>query len=402
MDDTPQFQQLRRLREEVQAELTGNILPYWSAKMPDNEHGGFLGRIDGLENPHPGAPKGSVLNGRILWTFSAAFRRLADPACKAIADRAQSYILRNFMDTEFGGVYWMLDAEGHPLETKKQVYAQAFVLYGLAEHYRATGEEQSLEAAIRLFGLLEQHSFDPLDDGYFEAYDRQWNLLDDLRLSDKDANEKKTMNTHLHVLEAYSNLMRVWPDERLRRQLRNLVQLFLRRFMSGQYYFHLFFDERWQLRSSTRSYGHDIEGSWLLHEAAGLSGDSALLNEVSVVAVKMATSVLQEGLAADGGLIYERREDGSTDTDRHWWPQAEAMVGFVNAWQISGDARFADAALRVWEYVREHLIDRQNGEWYWLVDSEGKPSVADDKAGPWKCPYHNGRACMELMDRLPV
>ena len=392
--------QLQQLRDEVREELTTNILPYWLNRAQDPVHGGFIGRIDGSDIPHVDAPKGSVLNGRILWTFSAAYRRLKDPAFKEMADRAQGYILNHFVDRHAGGVFWMLDASGHALETKKQVYAQAFVLYGLAEHFRATGTEASRDMAVQLFELLERHSFDPLDDGYFEAYDRNWSLLDDLRLSDRDANEKKTMNTHLHVLEAYSNLFRVWPDERLQRQLRNLVQIFLRRFLGEQDHFHLFFDEQWQLRSSIRSYGHDIEGSWLLCEAAELVNDPDLLEEVRSRAVLMAESVIQEGLDPDGGLIYERREDGSMNTDRHWWPQAEAMVGFINAWQISHNPAFAEAAHRIWEFTKENLIDRKNGEWFWLVDRDGQPNREEDKAGPWKCPYHNGRACMELMDRL--
>ena len=391
---------LQQLRGEVREELTTNILPYWSTRAQDPVQGGFIGRIDGSDIPHPDAPKGSVLNGRILWTFSAAYRRLKDPAYRAIADRAQDYILKHFVDRDAGGVFWMLDASGRPLETKKQVYAQAFVLYGLAEHFRATGTEASCDMAVQLFELLEKHSFDPLDDGYFEAYDRNWCLLDDLRLSDRDANEKKTMNTHLHVLEAYSNLFRVWPDERLQRQLRNLVQIFLRRFLGEQDHFHLFFDEKWQLRSSIRSYGHDIEGSWLLCEAAELVNDPELLEEVRSRAVLMAESVMQEGLDPEGGLIYERLEDGTMNTDRHWWPQAEAIVGFINAWQISQNLAFAEAALRIWDFTKENLIDRKNGEWFWLADREGRPNREEDKAGPWKCPYHNGRACMELMDRL--
>ena len=225
------MESLKRLIPELSEELRDDILPFWIG-LEDRERGGFFGRMDGTGVLHPDAPKGVVMHARILWTFSAAYRLFGDPACRAAAGVAGAFLLGKFCDGEYGGVYWSLSADGRPLETKKQFYGLSFAVYGLSEYYRATGDREALDAAVRLYGEIERHAFDPQYDGYFEASDRAWNLLDDMRLSDKDANEKKTMNTHLHILEAYTNLYRVWPDPGLRQKLSNLLRLFLRRLLS--------------------------------------------------------------------------------------------------------------------------------------------------------------------------
>ena len=381
-------------------ELIQNILPFWMTKMVDDKHGGFYGRIDGLNMLHERAHKGIILNARILWTFSAAHLQTANRDYLKAAIRAYDYFIHHFMDESDGGVYWMLNYKGEAINTRKQIYAQAFAIYALSEYYKVTKQQEVLDQAIALFRLIETYSFDSQSNGYLEAFDQEWRLLLDLRLSEKDANEAKTMNTHLHILEAYTNLYQVWPDELLRRRLNNLIELFRDRFISNAFHFHLFFDEFWNLKSDSFSFGHDIEGSWLLAEAAHTLGDEILIKEIDELAIQMVEASL-EGMDQDGGLMNEAGPFGLEDSDKHWWPQAEALVGLVNAWQITGNAKYLDHAGQTWTFIKNKIVDRTYGEWHWRVTKEGEVIHSEDKAGPWKCPYHNGRAMLELMKRLP-
>lgn len=388
------------LKEEMHSHLVKEILPYWMSNTLDHEYGGFVGRIDGHGQLHNKAGKGSVLNARILWTFSEAYERFKNTEYLDTADRAFEYLINQFIDKEHGGVFWMLDYRGNPVETKKQVYAQAFVLYAFSAYYKITKKKAALNAAIELFHLIEKHTFDNKENGYFEAYDRKWNLLDDLRLSEKDANEMKTMNTHLHILEAYTALYEIWKDKLLQKQLKNLIQLFINRFVSDDFRFRLFFDEHWQSKSNEISFGHDIEGSWLMQEAAEVLGDEEIIVKTKELSISMANAVIDHGIDHDGGLMNEAGTKGISDTDKHWWPQAEAIVGFVNAWQNSSDPKYLLLANSVWEFTKNKIIDYENGEWWFRVNKVGEPYLHEDKVGPWKCPYHNGRACLEIFKRL--
>ena len=386
------------LRSELERELIERILPFWMTRVVDERNGGFLGYIDGSGVSRPDAPKGGVVNARILWTFSAAHRVIGDAAYRATADRALDYFRSRFIDTVYGGVRWMLDAHGKPTDERKYVYAQAFGIYALAEHHRATGDRQSLEHAIELYRLVERHAYDGRHGGYHEAFNREWELLEDVRLSEEDAAEPKSINTHLHVLEAYSNLYRVWPDTQLRQRLAMLVALFTGTIIppdSG----HVvsFFDNDWTPKSTVVSYGHDIEASWLLLEAAGVLGDNRLRERALRVALRVAATTLTEGLDPIGG-VYISGGPGA-DTDKEWWPQAEAIVGFVNAYQAGGRPEFLDAAATTWDFTKRHLLDMKNGEWHRRVSRDGAVRPGHEKVGPWKCPYHTSRACLEVMER---
>lgn len=378
---------------EFQKELTQHILPFWSQKMLDNENGGFYGRMDGDNCVHPRANKGAVLNCRILWTFSAAYRLLQLPEYLLIAQRAYDYIERYFVDREYGGVFWELDALGNPVNTKKQTYAQGFALYGFSEFYRATGDVHALEYAIAFYRLIENRRDE--QGGYLEAYTRRWEPIEDVRLSDKDQNEVKTMNTHLHVLEPFTNLLRVWRDEALIASQRRLIDIFTEKILDkNTFHLGLFFDEKWTLKSHGVSYGHDIEASWLLYEAAEALGDKTLLEKIKRLSLQIADAAA-EGLQPDGSMIYES-EDNKKDEDRHWWVQAETVVGMAYAYHNSGNEIYKLRAQKTWEYIQNNLTDRTNGEWYWSRRVDGTINRTDDKAGFWKCPYHNGRMCMEI------
>jgi mannobiose 2-epimerase len=387
------------LKQQVKEELMQNILPFWMGKMKDSEQGGFYGQIKGDGQLIPEADKGGILNARILWTFSSAYLQVKNPIYLEMANRAKTYIQDHFFDPEFGGTYWTISFDGKPVDTKKQIYSQAFFLYAYSEHYRASGDESSLQTAIELFRIIEKYSFDPQLNGYYEAYSRDWVLLEDLRLSEKDENEKKTMNTHLHILEAYTNLFRVWKDEELRKQLRNLIRIFTEKIVNqNTFHLDLFFDEGWNTKSTIVSYGHDIEASWLIDEAARVLGDQELLSQVQKICIKIA-EVSCDGLQADGSLVYEL-DKGHLETDRHWWVQSEAVVGFLNAFELTGNKEWLVKAENCWKYISENLVDHAGGEWFWSISDEGIINRNDDKAGFWKCPYHNSRMCLEIMMRV--
>lgn len=394
-------QPLEELGRALEQELLKNILPYWMKFSPDHEHGGFNGHVTHFNQVVEKANKGAVLNARILWTFSAAYRMFPEKAYLETADRAYRYIQDHFVDRELGGVFWELNYKGEVVSPRKQIYAIAYVIYAMTEYWMATGEQQALETAITLFAAIERYALDRDRNGYTEALARDWTPIDDVRLSDKDDNESKTMNTHLHILEAYANLFRVWKDPRLERALENIIVLFLDKFVDPEtHHLNLFFDESWNLKSSLISYGHEIECSWLLHEAAVVLGKPGLTGKTEKVAVNMARKNFT-GLDSDHGLFYELFPlENRLDTDKHWWPQAEAMVGYFNAYQLSGDEEFANKALNSWRFISGKIIDRTYGEWYWSVNREGVPMTEKEKAGFWKCPYHNGRACMEIIRRI--
>ena len=395
------IKKLEALREEVKDELVNDILPFWMNRMIDREQGGFYGRIDGNNCLHPDASKGAILNARILWTFSAAFRLLKKPEYLETATRAKRYLLDFFYDKQYGGIFWELNADGTPSDAKKQIYALGFAIYGLSEYARATGDREALEYAVRLFEVIEKYSFDPVQNGYVEALTREWQPIQDMRLSDKDENEKKTMNTHLHILEPYANLYRVWKDERLEKQLRNLIKVFVTRILDAESgHLNLFFEEDWSNKYHIISYGHDIEASWLIHEAALVLGDQGLLAEIEPVIVKIARAA-DEGLNRDGSMIYENFVDKQkVDRELHWWVQAENVVGHINLYQYFHDEDALHKALKCWQFIKENLIDGEGGEWYWSRYADGTVNRKDDKAGFWKCPYHNGRMCMEIIERF--
>ena len=386
----------RDIFEEMKNELE-KILDFWLTKCVDKKKGGFIGRMDHEGNIHEDAVKGVVLNARILWTFSSAF--LGEPRIEYLqaAERAYNYLKEYFLDKQYGGYYWAVSADGHPVEDRKQVYGQAFVLYGMSVYYQVVQQTEVLDDCVKIFDLIEGYSFDQNRNGYVEAFSREWGALQDLRLSEKDDNGSKTMNTHLHVMEAYTALYKVHKDEMLRQQLSNLIDLFVDKFyepVTGHN--RLFFDDQWNSRSKLVSYGHDIEASWLIWDAAQIVGNNN--DRVKEVCLHMAQSSLF-GVDQDGGMWYEY--DASVpflNREKHWWPQAEAMVGFYNAFGISGDLQYLEKSKGAWNYIKSQLIDEHSGEWLWGRDENGQP-LKEDLAGFWKCPYHNGRAMMEMNKR---
>ncbi|WP_338551365.1 AGE family epimerase/isomerase [Paenibacillus sp. KS-LC4] len=382
-------------------EVREQILGFWMKHAVDEKNGGFIGYMASDGSVSEDADKGLVLNARILWSFSSAYRIYKEAPYLEMAERALDALREHFHDQEHGGLYWMVDKDGKPVQTKKQVYGQAFVIYALAEYVRAAGKQDVLPWAEEIYRLLEKHAFDPVHLGYIEALAQNWQETDDLSLSGKDLNERKSMNTHLHVLEAYTNLYRVWKPEGLRDKLKTLIELHLNYIIDPQnYHFKLFFDDAWSTKSRYISYGHDIEGSWLLWEAAEVLGDKALEERVREAAIQMAHATLAEGVDEDGGLYNEYDGDGHLDATKDWWPQAEAMVGFLNAYELTREQQYLDAAWGNWRFITSFISNKETGEWHWQVSREGAADESYPKIDPWKCPYHNSRACFEAIERL--
>lgn len=420
-----------KMKQEVQDVLENNILRFWLDEMQDHEHGGFYGQMTGRGELVKTADKGGILNARILWAFSAAYRVLRKPEYLEAATRAKDYILDHFFDPEHGGTYWSVDYLGQPRDTKKQFYAIGFMIYGLSEYARATGDREALDYALELYECIEEHSLDHEHNGYIEACTREWNEIADMRLSNLDANYPKSQNTHLHIIEPYTNLYRCLremqaeqscdyvaaigsvlpvgiavPVELLARiegSLRNLISIFTDRILNPDtHHLDLFFENDWTRGAGhLESYGHDIECSWLLHEAALALGDKKVLKKVEPI-VQLVAKASAKGLNADGSMIHEANLDtGYVDDDRHWWVQAENVVGWLNLYQHFGGDDALLKALRGWDYIKQNLIDYERGEWFWSRHSDGTLNIDDDKAGFWKCPYHNSRMCLEIIERFP-
>lgn len=388
-------------RKELEDCLDNNIMRYWIDRMVD-PRGGFYGRRDGYDRLDPDAPKGAILNARILWSFSAAHRLTGNPEYAAMALRARDYIRDRFIDKEYGGVFWSLDAEGTPLDIRKQFYAIAFTIYGLSEHFRATSDGESLRLAQSLFHDIERHSRDFDKGGYIEAETRDWRPIADMRLSDKDDNASKTMNTHLHIMEGYTSLLRVWRDPELLDATTRLLKIFLGPMLDpATGHLGLFYDNDWRRQDGIQSFGHDIEASWLMLETAREIGDESLYLETLATTERIALASF-EGRRDDGSMIYERHADGSLDEDRHWWVQAEDVIGQLYLAAFHGKPEYIGKAEESWRYIKDNIIDTDNGEWYWgRLAQPGNPiDRADDKAGFWKCPYHNSRMCIESIETL--
>ena len=390
------------LRNQLENELLENILEFWLEKSPDNINGGFHGYISNDLKVDTEHDRASVLNSRILWTFSSAFRIYGDKRYLNLATRAYRYIIDKFIDNTYSGVYWMLDCKGNVKNPKKQIYAVAFAIYALTEYHMAAQDRESLTHAVELFEAIELNAYDSINKGYVEALSRVWGHLKDMALSDKDMNVEKSMNTHLHILEAYTNLLRVWDSPLLRSRLKELITVFMDHIIDSETgKFKLFFDMNWDSKSDADSYGHDIEGSWLIYEAAEVLGDQELLEKVKSLSIRMAGWVYENGIDGEFGGIYNESDGRRVfDSNKDWWPQAESVVGFFNAYRLSGKTFYLDAALKTWDFIQNHIVDKVNGEWFWGVSRDGSTVIGNEKAGPWKCPYHNSRMCFEIMRRV--
>ena len=380
--------------DDIKSVLQENILQYW-LKLRDPS-GGFYGEVSSSEDVLADAPRGVILNSRIIWAFAAAYRHFGMHEYLDAAYWARDWFLKYCIDHEYGGAFWSVSAQGEPLETKKQLYAQGFAIYGLSELVLACGDRLSLNEAIKLFRLTEEHFADSLHGGYTEALSRDFSPLEDMSLSAHDINADKTMNSHLHILEAYANLYRAWPDPSLKAAVERLLDLLCGKILGPDGHLRLYFKRNWEVIPGALSFGHDIETSWLALECAMALNDPSVVTKVRPFALKMGLAG-NEGILPDGSMRYEMLPDGSFDDERQWWVQAEAVVGNLWLWKYHGVQDGLSRAIDAWKYINKCLVDGINGEWWWAVLSDGSLDKVHPKAGFWKCPYHNTRMCLEVL-----
>ena len=393
------WDRLDELARRARSALEGDILPFW-LKLEDPDHGGHFAAVDNAGRIDRTAAKSTVFVARLLWTLSTVHRVLGLPETLAQADRTRRFLVDRLTDPDAGGMWWSATPDGQPLETDKHVYAQAFAIYGLAAHSRATADAGSLDAARRLFALVEERARDPRTGSYEEAFDAAWRPVENRRLAAGGRAGARTSNTHLHLIEAYAELLEARPDPKVRVALRALLGLFVDRFLVADAgHCHALLDAALNPLPGPVSWGHDIEASWLMADAARAVGDESLEARVNEAAIALARSAAAAAQAADGGWMTERRADGSIDSHRVWWVQAEAVIGLVEAALRTGDAGLMERAERCWDFIERAMMDRDGGEWFWRVDAAGRPDRAMPKVSAWKEPYHQARACLELIGR---
>lgn len=387
------------LIKEFETELV-SIADWWVKNAIDTVNGGFVGEVDLSGDPKPAANKGGILHARILWFFSETARFMGNEKYRRVADVAYEYLATYFWDEAYHGIYWEVDFRGNAVDSKKHVYAQAFAIYALSAYHRLTGNDDALDKALALYRRIENSAYDSVNGGYREAFNRTWEETGDYALSAGEPNFPKTMNTHLHLFEAFTALYMVSRRNDVGASLRRLLDCFVEYFVNTEnFHLRIYFDDAWRDCSTGFSYGHDIECSWLLRESAEVIGDEQLTDSLAPIVVGIANACWEEGRGGNGGIIdgYDLKEMKQVES-RPWWVQAEAMVGFLNAYSMTNDVRYFQAFESVWAFVNKYQKDKTLGEWHWssLMDEEKGPY----KAGFWKAPYHNGRAVLEACRRL--
>jgi mannobiose 2-epimerase len=406
--------ELKSYRKIFEKELHENILSFWIKHSIQTDGNGFYGAVDLKGNPVTDAAKMSVLNARILWTFAEAAKNFDNKKYSKVADKAFRVVTTDFADKEFGGYFMSIDADNKPLDTIKHTYAQAFVLYALSKYYELRPTPELQTKLNNYFSFLEEKTKDPGFPGYTEAFTREWQPFSENRMADN--NEPRSMNTHLHVLEAYAGYYKVTKNELAGKRLKELLELFIDKIIRPSGHLGIFFDKDFNETESSKaicSFGHDIEASWLLWEATEILGDKEIITKMKPLAIKMLDAVDRVGVDKDGGLFLESTRFGShVRTNKHWWPQAETLIGFMNGVELTGNIKYWKKLKLTWQFIDRHLIDHENGEWFtklnrlgvpYLTEPENDPSPYyrnDWKIDPWKAPYHNGRAMMELIKRI--
>ncbi|MCM1054022.1 MAG: AGE family epimerase/isomerase [Bacteroides sp.] len=385
------------LKTEIQNELENHIVPFWNS-LCDYEKGGFYGFMDNCLNLDKNAPKGVILHSRILWFYSNCFLVLGKKEYLEKASHCFDFLKNYCVDRKNGGVYWLMNADGTVNDSMKHTYCQAFFIYAVSSYYDASKSKEALDLAMSVFETVEARCVDEV--AYLEAQSREFKLIENDALSENGLMADKTMNTVLHLIEAYTELYRVSKSEKVLRRLKFQLELtYDRIYDKDGSKLLVFFDKNMNVIGDIHSYGHDIEATWLLDRACDIIGDSETTEKISSMNKKIAANIAK--IAFKDGSILNERENDKINTWRIWWVQAESVVGFLNAYQRYNDPEYMKIAESVWNYIKESIIDkRQGGEWYSQVDENGVPADFKATVDPWKCPYHNGRMCLEVIKRL--
>lgn len=382
---------------EIKQHLTEQILPFWKA-LKDEENGGFYGKVDYELNVYKDAEKGGILNSRILWFFSNSYLTLRDSDDLCYAKHAYDYLVNCFLDKEYGGIYWSLTYDGTPLDTTKHTYCQAFAIYALSSFYDASKDESALKLAYELYELVEARCRDEI--GYLEAFKRNFEPESNEKLSENGVEAARTMNTLLHMYEAYTELYRVDGNPQVKERLLEMLDIIENKLYNPEIpRQEVFFDRDWNSIIDLHSYGHDIEAAWLIDRGLDVIGDEELTARISVITKALTECIYKKALTDKG--VWNEEECGVVDKRKIWWVQNESVVGFINGFQRDNNkTEYLEAARSVWEFCKEYQIDKRSGsEWIGTLDVDNNPLVEEDMAGPWKCPYHNGRMCLEVIRR---
>lgn len=388
--------------DEMKQHLKEVIIPFWKS-MKDEECGGFYGYLDYDLNLDKKAVKGCILNSRITWFFSQAYLVLKeigelDESLLAMANHGFSFMEQYCMDQEFGGIYWSMNFDGSPNETIKHTYNQAFSIYALSAFYEATGNQKALKMAMELFEIIETKCRD--EEGYLESFDREFKLIDNEKLSENGVIAYRTMNTLLHVFEAYTELFKVTQEEKVKEKLLWMMDVFADKMYNPILHRQeVFFDKEYHSLIDLHSYGHDIETAWLIDRGVEVVGLKNYEAKMTPITADLTREIFE--VAFNGDSLHNECENGHVNTSRIWWVQAESVVGFLNGYQKDQDrVEYMAAAKKQWNYIKEFMIDTRKGsEWYWEVDMNGQPTSKKPIVEPWKCPYHNGRMCLEVIRR---
>ena len=394
--------QLLILKEEVLAEHE-NILLFWEKYTIDEKNGGFIGQIDSDMTKNPNADKGVILNARIIIAFSSAYIYIKKADYLALATRAYNYLIDHFYDHENNGVYFMVDYKGNPIEERNQIIAVAFVTYAFSEYYRATGDSEAIDYAMKLFDNLESFALDKENNGYFDAFSKEWEKLEDMRMYPGDIDAKKTMNANFHIMVAYANIYRAYKNNKIKNALKNIIEILIEKIIDTKRgSCNLFFEENWEIIPSNDTYGLDIEASWLIWDAAHVLEDDKLIEKIKPIVLRIVEHCIQFGYDKDGGMMNEGNDpEGVLNTYKSWWVQAESVIAFFNAYQITNENKYLAYALLTWDFIKKYVIDSVNGEWYGTVGKDDHiPNLEESKIGPWKCPYHNSRMGLQIAERI--
>ena len=390
-----------KMRAEVSRHLTQDLIPFWKS-LRDDENGGYTGYLGYDLKADRKAVRGCILTSRITWFFANAYTLLKDASLLDEAAHGFAFLKNACWDRKNGGVYWSVNYDGTPAETLKHTYNQAFSIYALSSYYEAGKDRDALDMAYRLYDIIEEKMCDAL--GYQEAFDENFHGIDNDKLSENGVMASRTMNTLLHVFEAYTELYRVDHSEKVADRIRWMMDLISTKIYNPERHRQeVFFDDEWNPIIDLHSYGHDIETAWLVDRGVEVLGDDTYRRKMSPITADLTAQVYK--VAFDGSSLANECERGVVDEWRVWWVQAETVVGFLNGYEKTGRTEYLDAAQQVWGFIKEHLIDRRDGyaegrEWYWRVRTDGTPDEAKGIVEPWKCPYHNGRMCFEIIRRL--
>lgn len=383
------------MTEEIRAHLTDRIIPFWK-RMRDDTFGGYYGYMDYDLQVDRKSVKGCILNSRITWFFASAYLTLGDESLLEEAKHGYRFLREHCMDAERGGVYWSLRYDGTPEDTTKHAYNQAFAIYALSAYYEASEDREALDKALELFSLIEERCTDEY--GYKEAFDQEFREIENDKLSENGVMAEKTMNTLLHVFEAYTELYRVSGRKEVKSRLEWILDTFAEKvYHPKRHRQEVFFDREMHSILDLHSYGHDIETAWLIQRGCEVLGEVSYLEKMRPVILDLTEEIYRK--AFDGHSLANECEKGKVDETRIWWVQAEAVVGFLNGYRLAPERKeYLDAALAEWDFIRTHVIDRRpESEWFWEVTKKGESINRKPIVEPWKCPYHNGRMCLEVI-----